>query len=215
MLGSLTVFEKFIFVKIIHVRFIILLWCMVAALGAYLYFGYLGETSKNWFQTITTKNKTANKETEHESKMKPQYKKLEVIVRDQDKKINTMTFKIYRVDLHMKIYESYRNSGTFEKWYWVTDDLLDSVYEASLKWKKLNPSFDRVYFESFPDDLIKIEKNICNPISPYAVTKFVNELYAHVKERVKGFEPSMELIRDNALEVAKTVPDQSIDFVYY
>lgn len=36
-------------------------------------------------------------------------------------------------------------------------------------------------------DLPKIEKNIGNPLSPYAVTKYVNELYADVFSRCYGF----------------------------
>ncbi|GAK46161.1 VI polysaccharide biosynthesis protein VipB/tviC [Tepidicaulis marinus] len=37
-------------------------------------------------------------------------------------------------------------------------------------------------------DLPKIEHNIGNPLSPYAVTKYVNELYADVFERTYGFK---------------------------
>lgn len=37
-------------------------------------------------------------------------------------------------------------------------------------------------------DLPKIEENIGNPLSPYAVTKYVNELYASVFSRVYGFK---------------------------
>lgn len=37
-------------------------------------------------------------------------------------------------------------------------------------------------------DLPKIEDNIGNPLSPYAVTKYVNELYASVFERVYDFK---------------------------
>lgn len=37
-------------------------------------------------------------------------------------------------------------------------------------------------------DLPKIEDNIGNPLSPYAVTKYVNELYASVFARTYGFE---------------------------
>ena len=36
-------------------------------------------------------------------------------------------------------------------------------------------------------DLPKVEKNIGNPLSPYAVTKYVNELYANVFSRCYGF----------------------------
>jgi len=36
-------------------------------------------------------------------------------------------------------------------------------------------------------DLPKVEKNIGNPLSPYAVTKYVNELYADVFSRCYGF----------------------------
>ena len=36
--------------------------------------------------------------------------------------------------------------------------------------------------------LPKIEENIGNPLSPYAVTKYVNELYAGVYERTYGFK---------------------------
>jgi UDP-N-acetylglucosamine 4-epimerase len=36
--------------------------------------------------------------------------------------------------------------------------------------------------------LPKVEKNIGNPLSPYAVTKYVNELYADVFNRVYGFK---------------------------
>lgn len=37
-------------------------------------------------------------------------------------------------------------------------------------------------------DLPKVEKNIGNPLSPYAVTKYVNELYADVFARCYGFK---------------------------
>lgn len=36
--------------------------------------------------------------------------------------------------------------------------------------------------------LPKVEENIGNPLSPYAVTKYVNELYADVFARTYGFE---------------------------
>lgn len=36
-------------------------------------------------------------------------------------------------------------------------------------------------------ELPKVEKNIGNPLSPYAVTKYVNELYAQVFSRTYGF----------------------------
>ncbi|MCQ8869369.1 NAD-dependent epimerase/dehydratase family protein [Vibrio splendidus] len=36
--------------------------------------------------------------------------------------------------------------------------------------------------------LPKVEKNIGNPLSPYAVTKYVNELYANVYARTYGFK---------------------------
>lgn len=36
--------------------------------------------------------------------------------------------------------------------------------------------------------LPKVEENIGNPLSPYAVTKYVNELYASVYERAYGFK---------------------------
>ncbi|WP_139786263.1 NAD-dependent epimerase/dehydratase family protein, partial [Klebsiella pneumoniae] len=34
----------------------------------------------------------------------------------------------------------------------------------------------------------KVEENIGNPLSPYAVTKYVNELYADVFARSYGFK---------------------------
>jgi len=37
-------------------------------------------------------------------------------------------------------------------------------------------------------DLPKVEDNIGNPLSPYAVTKLVNELYAHVFAKTYGFK---------------------------
>ena len=37
-------------------------------------------------------------------------------------------------------------------------------------------------------DLPKVEENIGNPLSPYAVTKFVNEVYASVYARTYGFK---------------------------
>ncbi|CAH9052884.1 UDP-N-acetylglucosamine 4-epimerase [Pseudoalteromonas holothuriae] len=37
--------------------------------------------------------------------------------------------------------------------------------------------------------LPKVEENIGNPLSPYAVTKYVNELYAGVYARTYGFKP--------------------------
>ena len=39
------------------------------------------------------------------------------------------------------------------------------------------------------DALPKVEENIGNPLSPYAVTKLVNELYASVYARCYGFKP--------------------------
>ena len=37
-------------------------------------------------------------------------------------------------------------------------------------------------------ELPKVEHNIGMPISPYAVTKYVNELYAHVFSNLHGIE---------------------------
>ncbi|WP_114025868.1 NAD-dependent epimerase/dehydratase family protein, partial [Shigella sonnei] len=36
--------------------------------------------------------------------------------------------------------------------------------------------------------LPKVEENIGNPLSPYAVTKYVNEIYAQVYARTYGFK---------------------------
>lgn len=36
--------------------------------------------------------------------------------------------------------------------------------------------------------LPKVEENIGSPLSPYAVTKYVNELYANVFARIYGFK---------------------------
>ena len=48
--------------------------------------------------------------------------------------------------------------------------------------------------------LPKIEENIGNPLSPYAVTKYVNELYAGVYARTYGFKTCLLYTSDAADE---------------
>ena len=78
--------------------------------------------------------------------------------------------------------------------------------------------------------LPKVEENIGNPLSPYAVTKYVNELYASVYARTYGFKTIGlryfnvfgETSRDfcfieNTVQMnilAATAPDQAKDEVY-
>ena len=50
--------------------------------------------------------------------------------------------------------------------------------------------------------LPKVEENIGNPLSPYAVTKYVNELYADVFARSYGFK-AIGLRYFNVLDNAK------------
>lgn len=64
-------------------------------------------------------------------------------------------------------------------------NMLDSAKEAQVK------SFTYAASSSTYGDhpaLPKVEENIGNPLSPYAVTKYVNELYANVFARTYGFK---------------------------
>ncbi|NOJ23989.1 NAD-dependent epimerase/dehydratase family protein [Vibrio coralliilyticus] len=64
-------------------------------------------------------------------------------------------------------------------------NMLDAAKEAKVK------SFTYAASSSTYGDhpaLPKIEENIGNPLSPYAVTKYVNELYANVYARTYGFK---------------------------
>ncbi|ARC91067.1 LPS biosynthesis protein WbpP [Vibrio coralliilyticus] len=64
-------------------------------------------------------------------------------------------------------------------------NMLDAAKEAKVK------SFTYAASSSTYGDhpaLPKVEENIGNPLSPYAVTKYVNELYANVYARTYGFK---------------------------
>ena len=160
LLNTLTEFEKKLFTKFIKIRFVILLWVMLGVLGTYLIFYYFGGLSVIWIDNITTKNRVEKIQADYELRMKPKYRKLQTTVKEQSTQLQDIKFKLYQKELHMRIYEYYRNYSMFEKWSWVTDNLLDNIYNYSIKWKKLNPSFNRVYFESFPEDEITIEKYV-------------------------------------------------------